>query len=52
MQDTRVQSLVWDYPLEEGVQPTPVFLPRESHWTKSLVGQVHGVAKSWTGLSD
>ena len=27
LQDTQVQSLVWDYPLEEGVQPTPVFLP-------------------------
>ena len=29
-------------------QPTPVFLPRESHGQRSLVGIVHGVANSWT----
>ena len=27
-------------------QPTPVFLPRESHGQRSLAGIVHGVAKS------
>ena len=33
-------------------QPTPVFLPGESHGQKSLMGYtVHGVAKSWTRLS-
>ena len=32
-------------------QPTPVFLPGESHGQRSL-GTVHGVAKSWTRLSD
>ena len=32
--------------------PTPVFLPRESHGQRSLWATVHGVAKSWTLLSD
>ena len=29
-------------------QPTPVLLPGESHGRRSLVGTVHGLAKSWT----
>ena len=29
-----VRSLVWEDPLEEGMQPTSVFLPRESPWTE------------------
>ena len=33
MGETWVQSLGWADPLEEGMQPTPVFLPRESPWT-------------------
>ena len=33
--------------------PTPVLLPGKSHGRRSLVGCiVHGVAKSWTRLSD
>ena len=32
--------------------PTPVLLPGKSHGWRSLVGSVHGVAKSWTRLSD
>ena len=40
MQETRVRSLGWEDPLEG--QPTPVFWP----------GEFHGVAKSWTQLSD
>ena len=32
------QSLGWKDPLEEGMQPTPVFLPGESHGQRSLVG--------------
>ena len=32
--------------------PTPVLLPGRSHGRRSLVGAVHGVAKSWTRLSD
>ena len=33
-------------------QPTPVFLPTESHGQRSLVGTVHRVTKSRTRLSD
>ena len=33
-------------------QPTPVFLPGESHGRRSLVGCSPRVAKSWTRLSD
>ena len=32
-------------------QPTPVFLPGESHGQGSLVGTVHGAAKSQMRLS-
>ena len=35
-----------------GSQPTPVLLPGKSHGLRSLVGTVHGVAKSRAGLSD
>ena len=36
-QETRVQSLGWEDPLEERArQPTPVFLPGESHRQRSL----------------
>ena len=33
-------------------QPTPVLLPGKSHGGRSVVGSVHGVAKSRTRLSD
>ena len=36
-QETRVQSLGLEDPLEEGMQPTPVLLPGESHRQWSLV---------------
>ena len=36
--ETWVRSLAWEDPLEEGMQPTPVFLPRESPGQQSLVG--------------
>ena len=32
--------------------PSPVFLPGESHGQRSLASYVHGVAESWTQLSD
>ena len=32
--------------------PTPVLLPGKSHGQRNLVGAVHGVAKSWTRLSN
>ena len=28
----------WEDPLEEGIEPTPVFLPGESHGQRSLAG--------------
>ena len=37
MQDTWLQSLGWEDPLEEGMA-TPVFLPREFHGQRSLAG--------------
>ena len=37
-QDMRVRSLGWDDPLEESMEPTPVFLPGKSHGQRSLVG--------------
>ena len=30
-QDMRVRSLGWEDPLEESMEPTPVFLPGKSH---------------------
>ena len=47
-------SLALEVPsLEKEVAPTPVFLPAEFHGQRSLAGYiVHGIAKSWTRLSD
>ena len=46
MQETRIQSLDWEDPLEKKWPPTPVFLPGESHGWRSLVGYtVQGVSK-------
>ena len=36
-------------PWRRAWQPTPVFLPGESHRQRYLVG-LHGVTKTWTGL--
>ena len=36
-QEMQVLSLGWEGPLEEGRQPTPVFLPGESHGQRILV---------------
>ena len=33
-----IQLLGQEDPLEEGMQPIPVFLPEESHGQRSLVG--------------
>ena len=38
MQETWVQSLCWEDPMEDKWQPTPVFLPREFQGQRSLVG--------------
>ena len=36
LQETQVQSLGWEDPLEKKCYPTLVFLPRESHEQRSL----------------
>ena len=36
MQETPVQSLGWEDPLEKEWHPTPVLLPGESHGQRSL----------------
>ena len=42
---------VWGrLPGEEERQPTPVFLPGESHGQRNLVGTIHKVEKGGTGL--
>ena len=38
MQETRVQSLGQEDPLEKGMATTPAFLPEKSHGQRSLVG--------------
>ena len=38
MQETQVRSLGWEGHLERKWQPTPGFLPGESHEQRSLVG--------------
>ena len=42
--DPWVRKIPW----RRAWQPTPLFLSGESHGQRSLVGTVHGVAKSWT----
>ena len=44
MGDLMIPSIVWR-------QPTPVFLPGESHGQRSLVGYSSWDRKSWTQLS-
>ena len=38
IQETSVQSLGWEDPLEKEMGTHPVFLPGESHGQRSLVG--------------
>ena len=45
IQETWVQSLGWEDPLEKGMAPTPVFLPGEFHGQRSL-GGCSGVANT------
>ena len=51
MQEMKVQSLGREDSLDEGMQPTPVFLPGESHGQRNLEDHSHGVAETWTQLS-
>ena len=48
MQETWVQSLGWEDPLEKGKATHSSILAWRIPWTVI----VHGVAKSWTRLSD
>ena len=48
MQGTWVQSLGWEDPLEKGKATHSSILAWRIPWTN----QIHGVAKSWTWLSD
>ena len=48
MQETWVQSLGWEDPLEKGTATHSSILAWRIPWTCI----VHGVAKSWTRLSD
>ena len=51
MQETQVRSLDQEDPLKKW-QPTPVFLPGESHGQRRLAGYSSWGRKSWTQLSD
>ena len=51
MQETWFSPRVWKIPKRKKWQPSPVFLPREFHGWRSLVGFC-GVTKSQTQLSD
>ena len=51
VQDTWVQSLGWEDPLEKKMQPSPVSLPRKSHGQKSLVGCSQGGCKE-SGMTE
>jgi len=44
--DTGVGKIPW----RRAWQPTPVFLPRESHGQRSLGDTIHSFAQGWTGL--
>ena len=52
MWGTWVRSLGQEDPLEKEMEPTPVFLPGESHGRRSLADYSPRVAKSRTRLSD
>ena len=49
MQETQVQSLGWEDPLEKGMATHSSILAWRIPWTEITV---HGVTKSWTWLSD
>ena len=51
MQDTQVQSLGQEDPLEKEMATTPAFFPGEFYGQRRLVGYSHGIAKNQTQLS-
>ena len=52
MQETWVQSLGQEDPLEKGMATHSRFLPGESHAQRSLAGYSRWGRKSWTRLSN
>ena len=52
VQETQVRFLGWEDPRRRKWQPTPVFLPGESHGQKILAGYSPWGHKSWTQLND
>ena len=53
IQETQVQTLGWEDPLEKGMKTHSTILDGKFHGQRSLVDYiVHGVTKSWTGLSN
>ena len=52
MQETWVQSLGQDNPLEKGMDIRSSVLAGEPHEQRSLAAAVHRVTKSWAQLSD
>ena len=49
-QETRVQSLGWVDPLEDGMATHSIILAWRSHGQRTWLATVHRVAKSWTWL--
>ena len=52
IQETQVQSLDWEDPLEKGMATFSVFLPGEFHKEEPASTCVHGITQSQTWLSD
>ena len=52
MRETRGPSLGWEDPLEKEIATHSSTLPGKSHGRRSLVGYIHGVAKSQIRLSN
>ena len=52
MQETQVQSLDWEDPLEKGMATAPVFLSGESPWTEEAGRLQSAESQSRTQLSD
>ena len=51
-QETRAESVGWKDPLEEKTATGSSILTWEIPWTEEPGGLLHGVANSWTSLSD
>ena len=53
MQETWVQSLGWEDPLEKGIETHSTIINQENPMDRGVWwATVHGVEKSWTRLKD